>query len=185
MQLSRLSRTTMVLVALGVIAVVIVGAALAIGPLTRKYVATDKWCLDCHLPVDPTLDFSRDHPAGADQPPATCAQCHTLPGAIGAIYTYAHQAYLTDLYGTYRGPGVNRGGKWIAPVARRAYRSRDGMRATDSAGCRSCHIEAEIKPKKKRGQRAHDEALEKKLTCINCHYNLVHRAIDPREGFVK
>jgi hypothetical protein len=34
-------------------------------------------------------------------------------------------------------------------------------------------------------QAAHDEALEKDLTCINCHYNLVHRAIVPREGLVK
>ena len=55
----------------------------------------------------------------------------------------------------------------------------------DSVTCRTCHIESEIKPKRKRGQKAHDLALEKKQTCIECHTNLVHRQVGARKDAFK
>ena len=33
-----------------------------------------------------------------------------------------------------------------------------------------------IKPDRKRGQRQHAEAREKNITCIVCHYDLVHKS---------
>jgi nitrate/TMAO reductase-like tetraheme cytochrome c subunit len=63
---------------------------------------------------------------------------------------------------------------------------RDRLFESDSVTCRSCHIESEIKPKRKRGQKAHAKALENKDTCIECHDNLVHRYIDVRkDAFTK
>jgi len=178
-------RASIALIAVGVV-IVVVGAALAIGPITRNIIAQDGVCLACHAPTDPSLEVSARHPADTDKPAAACAACHIRPGFTGAIYAFGHFTNLTDFYGRFRSAYADRPGeKWIAPLARRAYRTRDGMRAANTAACRSCHIEEDIKPKKKRGQRAHAEALEEKLSCINCHYNLVHREVDPREDFVK
>jgi len=182
-ELSR--RVSVALIAVGVV-IIGVGTALAIGPITRNIIAQDGLCLTCHAPTDPSLEVSARHPADTDKPAAACAACHIRPGFAGAMYAFGHLTNLTDFYGRFRSAYTDRPGeKWIAPLARRAYRTRDGMRAANTAACRSCHIEADIKPKKKRGQRAHAEALEEKLSCINCHYNLVHREVDPRGDFVK
>ena len=54
----------------------------------------------------------------------------------------------------------------------------------DSARCRSCHVMEAIKPKRVRGENQHKEAMEKGITCIMCHYNLVHKAVEPSEAFL-
>ena len=58
------------------------------------------------------------------------------------------------------------------------------MLETDSATCRSCHEEDAIQPQRKRGQRQHEDARERGLTCIGCHYNLVHADVEPRSEFL-
>ena len=50
--------------------------------------------------------------------------------------------------------------------------------------CVSCHEEASIKPQRKRGQRQHAEARTNGTTCIDCHYNLVHKAVESSEAFL-
>ena len=40
-----------------------------------------------------------------------------------------------------------------------------------------------IKPKRRRGQRAHANALKNKETCNECHDNLVHREVPPQRAF--
>jgi len=59
------------------------------------------------------------------------------------------------------------------------------MLANDSKNCRTCHDMAAIKPKRKRGQKQHAEALENKTTCIVCHYDLVHKVVEPSDEFLK
>ena len=73
---------------------------------------------------------------------------------------------------------------WSAERARLAYAARDWFRGNDSATCRGCHEEASIQPQRKRGQRQHAEARDTGMTCIDCHYNLVHDEIEPRESFL-
>lgn len=65
--------------------------------------------------------------------------------------------------------------------AARAYRVRDRLMEYDSAPCRTCHIEEEIIPKEPRGQKAHEDALRDKDTCVECHNNVVHRYVEVRE----
>ncbi len=43
------------------------------------------------------------------------------------------------------------------------------------------HLEV-IKPKRRRGQRAHANALKNKEICNDCHDNLVHREVPPRRA---
>jgi nitrate/TMAO reductase-like tetraheme cytochrome c subunit len=39
----------------------------------------------------------------------------------------------------------------------------------------------EIEPKRERGVNAHNKAVEEDKTCIECHYNEKHRAVDVRD----
>jgi hypothetical protein len=42
-----------------------------------------------------------------------------------------------------------------------------------------------IKPERLRGQRQHAEAIETGTTSIACHYNLVHKEVEPSEEFLQ
>lgn len=173
-------------------AVVIVGAvaAIAFEPVTRNVVFRDFLCLGCHsaseyVPNAAMLGNSgrpitRVHPATPEGGETRCIECHLPPGLIGSAYAYTHVAMDTDLFGHWRDFDAKTKGKYLPPMARRAYSVQDRLLAYDSSPCRTCHIEAEIKPKKKRGQKAHKNALKNKETCIECHDNLVHRPIPLR-----
>jgi len=111
-----------------------------------------------------------------------CASCHIPEGLVAATYAHAVNG-ASVLWGefnlNYEDPEV-----WNAEKPRFAYAVRDWLRDTDSATCRACDEEQAIAPVRKRGQRQHKTARETGMTCIDCHYNLVHDKIDPRETFL-
>jgi nitrate/TMAO reductase-like tetraheme cytochrome c subunit len=195
MRISEIVGHRLVLVFLAVVVIFLIGGLFAYEPVTRNLVASDPVCAYCHLEreYDPAarLSFSQPHPAipEAGEPAAPearvedaqCVDCHLPEGFLAATFMYTHIASATDLFGHFRDRASERAGDWIPPSAARAARMRDRLFEYDSVTCRSCHIESEIKPKRKRGQKAHAKALENKETCIVCHDNLVHRYIEVRD----
>jgi len=167
-----------------VIAVVAIGVALAFEPITRTVVASQFMCLGCH--TNSEYDFreanspSKRHPATPDGGDAVCVDCHVARGRVNSVFVYTHYLDGTDLFGRLRERKAARFPAEVTPIGKKAYSVRDGLLEHDSAPCRTCHIESEIKPKRKRGQKAHANALKNKETCIECHYNLVHREVDLR-----
>ncbi len=178
-------RRAAVAAAIGVL--VVVGAAVAFEPLTHALAAHQFVCFGCHQateydPAEPGSP-SRVHPATTEGGATACAQCHLPPGWRNAAFVYAHYVIGTDFFGHVRDHKAERHGAAVTPIAFKAYNVRDRLLEYDSSPCRTCHIEEEIKPKRKRGQKAHARALEEHETCIACHYNLVHREVDPRLEF--
>ena len=196
MRISELFGHRMALL-LGVVAgAALIGWLFAYEPVTRNLVASEAVCSYCHLEREyvpaARLSYSIPHPATLSATPkegeeeARCVDCHLPEGFWAATFAYTHFASATDLFGNFRDRASERSGDWIPPSAARAYRMRDRLFESDSITCRSCHIESEIKPKRKRGQKAHAKALKNKDTCIECHDNLVHRYIDVRkDAFTK
>ena len=181
-----LSRTS-IIVSTSVLAVVILGLLLAWEPITRNVVSVDAWCVYCHgdreyLP-SARMSFSKVHPNEPEEgvEPVTCIGCHMPEGILASTYAYTHYLSATDLLGHFRDREGERSGDWIPMSAARAYRVRERLFEYDSVTCRGCHDFDNIKPKKKRGQRSHDRAVENKETCIECHNNLVHRYIEVRD----
>jgi len=147
---------------------------------------TDQFCTSCHsmsayVAESETYRSSshRNH-AGGVQP--GCADCHIPKGLVISAYTHVVDG-AADLWGQlnydYQDPEV-----WEKERARLAYAVRDTMRENDSVTCRSCHTESLIKPKRKRGQKQHETAKAEGMTCIDCHYNLVHDEVEPRDSFI-
>lgn len=169
------------------------GALAAFEPVTRGLVAQDAVCYFCHEEAEydaaskvlwnAVRPITRVHPATPKGGQAGCADCHLPEGLLASAYAYTHFLTFTDLFGNVRDHEAERRGPWVPHAAKRAYRVRDGLMESDSATCRTCHIESEIKPKRKRGQKAHANALKNKETCIECHDNLVHREVPPRGAF--
>lgn len=170
-----------------VVVMALIAVLFAYEPVTRNIVAAEPVCAFCHLEREYSpsarLSYSVPHPATPKEGEvaAQCVDCHLPEGFWSATFAYSHYLSATDLFGHFRDRASERAGEWIPPSAARAFRVRDRLLEYDSATCRSCHIEADIKPKRKRGQKAHQRALEKKQTCSDCHYNLVHREVDIRD----
>lgn len=186
MRMPRLfSRTTTIAIGIAVV-VAAIAAIMAFEPVTRNLVAANSVCAFCHLERDYSpvarLSFTTQHPVVPKQgkKAARCVDCHLPEGGLAAAFTYTHYISATDLFGNFRDREAERAGNWIPPSAARAFRVRDRLLENDSETCRSCHVEKDIKPKRKRGQNAHKNALKKKQTCSECHYNLVHREVDIR-----
>lgn len=171
----------------GIFAVALIGWCFAYEPVTRNFVAQDAVCTYCHLEREyqhtARMSFSKQHPVEPkeDDRIARCVDCHLPEGFWATTFTYTHFASATDLYGHFRDREGERAGDWIPLSAARAYRVRDRLMEYDSAPCRVCHIEEEIRPKEPRGQKAHEDALRDKDTCVKCHSNVVHRYVDVRE----
>ena len=115
---------------------------------------------------------------------AGCADCHIPEGLIAS--TWAHiKGGVKDGYAEWT-TDFSKPEAWEARKAELAYRVRDWLVETDSATCRRCHSKEEaIDPGFRRGQREHRLARREGVTCIVCHYNLVHEPVEPREEFVR
>lgn len=186
MRLPEFATRRVAIIAGTVVAVALIGWLFAYEPVTRNLIAQDDVCTYCHLEREyvPTvrMSWTKPHPATPEGGQARCVDCHLPEGFWPTTFAYFHFASFTDLLGGLRDIQTERTGDWIPPRAKTAYRVRDGLFADDSITCRGCHIESEIKPKRKRGKNAHKLALKEKQTCIECHYNLVHRNVDLREN---
>jgi len=103
-----------------------------------------------------------------------CSDCHVSENLTGAMID--HALGLRDLYARWIG-GIDTAAEFETIRADAANTARMAFFNSDSANCRSCHVMAEIKPEKKRGQVQHADAIENKITCIVCHYDLVHKSV--------
>jgi len=178
-----------VIIAAAVVVIAVIGWLFAYQPVTRNLIAQDSLCTYCHLEREyvPTvrMSWTRPHPATKEGGQARCVDCHLPEGFWPTTFAYFHFVSFTDLFGGLRNIQTERAGRWTPPRAKTAYRVRDGLFANDSKTCRTCHIESEMKPKRARGRNAHKLALKEKQTCIECHYNLVHRRVEPRDNAFK
>ena len=174
-----------------VISFIIGGIAGVIAALIAEKVdhltSTDEFCTSCHT-MQTYIAESETYKTSLHQTTTSgvrpgCADCHIPKGLVYATYTHVVNG-ASDIWGEitldYENPAT-----WEAQRSRLAYAARDWFRDNDSVTCRECHEESSIKPQRMRGQTQHAEALESGMTCIDCHYNLVHEEIEPRESFLQ
>ena len=167
---------------------VIVGLLLALGAEEMdRFTSTDTFCTSCHAMqtyiADSEIYQLSVHQTTTSGVRPGCADCHIPKGLVSATYTHVVNG-ISDIWGEisrdYDDPEV-----WNAEKARLADAVREWFRDNDSITCRECHEEASIKPARQRGQNQHREARETNMTCIDCHYNLVHEEIEPSESFLE
>lgn len=113
----------------------------------------------------------------------SCADCHVSERLVPAMWDHflGMKELIVHITSDVSKPG-NFDKNYRVETANRV---RLRMLANDSKNCRTCHDMTAIKPKRKRGQKQHAEAIESKTTCIACHYDLVHKEVEPSEEFLK
>jgi len=170
-----------ILLALAIAAIVAVPTTEAVD----RYFSSDRFCAQtCHV-MTATVAQEFQQSAHWTTPTGVrpaCADCHVSEGLTMAMWD--HVLGTHELF-AFAFRGIRTPEAFEEERAEAANRVRMKMLARDSDNCRSCHVMAAIQPERTRGQRQHAQALEHGTTCIACHYNLVHKEVEPSEEFLQ
>ncbi len=145
------------------------------------FTSSNEFCTSCHSMTyaDDVYKASAHYnsPSGVR---ASCGDCHVSEGVIMATYDHAvgTKDLLKQLFGpNYDDPVVN-----MLHLPEAAFAARDWFRDRDSATCKRCHTLDAIQGTRANTAAIHQEETAGK-TCVDCHYNLVHRKVPDQQTF--
>ncbi len=168
-------------------AVMVVGSIFVVIMDTTDYVfSTMAFCsTTCHVMEDNVYAELKEstHWNTSTGVRAKCADCHVSRRLSFAMID--HVLGMKELFVMLTHSGLDEPGEFEKLRPASADRVRLAMIKNDSASCRGCHDMEAIKPKRIRGQNQHEDALKNGTTCIICHYNLVHKEVEPSPAFNK
>ena len=160
---------------------VVVGAPVA--DEVDRYFSSNEFCgQSCHTMQATVATEFKESAHGTTKTGVVpeCRDCHVPDSLLGAYIT--HVKGISDLY-AHVVKGIDTVEEFEEVRAKGANQVRMHLVGNDSQNCRNCHVMEKIAPERKRGQRQHAEAREKDITCIVCHYDLVHKSAPLSEEF--
>ena len=145
------------------------------------FTSSNEFCTACHSMAyaEETYQGSA-HYRSASGVRATCGDCHVSEGVFAATWDHfiGGKDLLKQLFGAdYDDPVINR-----LHLPEAAFAARQWFRDRDSATCKRCHTLEAIEGKRANTAAIHRDETEGK-TCVDCHYNLVHRAVPDERTF--
>jgi len=147
-----------------------------------EYTNRMEFCLGCHEMTIPYEEYKQTiHYSNRTGTTVTCADCHVpsskTPGDYGRKVWRKIEA-ARDILGHLTGV-IDTKEKFDAHRLTMAEREWARMKKADSQECRNCHkFETMQKDKqKKRSVAKHEEAIEEKMTCIDCHKGIAHKPV--------
>ncbi len=145
------------------------------------YTSTNEFCTTCHAMTyaDESLRQTVHHDS-ASGVRASCGDCHVSEGLFAA--TWDHAMGARDLFKQLFGPDYDDPVINALHLPDAAFRARAWFRARDSATCKRCHVQEAILGKRVDTAAIHREETAGK-SCIDCHYNLVHRKVPDESTF--
>ena len=173
------------LLLVGVVILAASGTVVAVVDATDYYFSSQNFCVSaCHVmenTVYKELQKSKHWttPSGVR---AMCADCHVSGRLTFAMWDHfvATSELFVNMTNDFSNPEAF---EVLRPAG--ADRVRMEMLSNNSSNCRRCHVMEAIQPKLLRGQTQHKTALKEGTTCISCHYNLVHKEVEPSKAFLK
>lgn len=168
----------------GGLVVMLSGSALATLDVTDVYFSSENFCATtCHAmrsTVYPELQQSKHWTTPTGVRP-TCATCHVSGRLTLAMWDHfvSTTDLITQLTNDMSAPDSF---EKFRPAA--AEKVRLDMLENDSKNCHRCHVMEAIQPKLNRGKKLHAEAIKTGATCIECHYNLVHKDVPASQKFL-
>lgn len=146
-----------------------------------EYTGTEAFCTSCHSMSFAAEDYRQSaHFNSASGVRASCGDCHVSEGIFAA--TWDHIMGVSDLWKQIFGPDYDDPVITALHLPEAAFAAREWFLRKDSATCRRCHEQEAI-----HGSRLHTHAIHvedaKNKSCIECHYNLVHRKVPDQKTF--
>lgn len=144
--------------------------------------SSETFCTSCHsmeLVAAPYRESTHYRPASGVR--ASCGDCHVSEGIFAA--TWDHFVGAQDLYKQIFGPDYDDPVINALHLPEAAFAAREWFKNSDSATCKRCHLKDAIFGTRPDTMLIHREDAKAK-SCIECHYNLVHRKV-PDEAVFK
>ena len=156
-------------ISIGVLSIFASGFIVGVAPpLGMKATDNTDFCISCHTMTHLWEETKRStHHQNDKGVQVGCPDCH-VPHGVGN-YLLVKIAALHDVYSEFVNPALTKE-DYEDRRPRLAQKVREGYLANDSAQCRNCHVFENFT----RPIKAHNRAKKTGMTCIKCHYNLVH-----------
>jgi len=176
----------------GVLTILLVGIALGVifwGGFNTglEYTNRMEFCLSCHEMRIPYEEYKKTvHYNNRAGQQVTCSDCHVPGSKTPGDYTRKFVRKIEasrDVWGHLTG-SIDTKEKYEAKRKIMAEREWERMKSHDSTECRNCHKFERMDPEKtkKRARIKHEEAVEEKMTCIDCHKGIAHKPVHLEEG---
>lgn len=145
------------------------------------YTGSAEFCTGCHSMSFPADEYRKSsHYSSPSGVRADCGDCHVSEGVLAA--TWDHILGTKDLFKQLFGADYDDPVVSALHLPEAAFSSRRWFRRTDSATCKRCHELEAILGVRPDTAAIHREDAKGK-TCIDCHYNLVHRKVPDEQTF--
>ena len=145
------------------------------------FTSSNVFCTTCHSMTYAEESYEASlHFNSASGVRASCGDCHVSEGVFAATWDHAvgTKDLIKQLFGPdYDDPVIN-----ALHLPDAAFHARKWLKDRDSATCKRCHVLEAIQGKRANTAAIHLEETEGK-TCIDCHYNLVHRQVPDEQTF--
>jgi cytochrome c-type protein NapC len=141
-----------------------------------------EFCISCHEMTIPYEEYKKTaHYNNRTGTAVSCADCHVASSKTPNDYARKLTRKVVaarDIYGHLTG-SVDTPEKFDAKRLEMAKREWARMKAADSAECRNCHRfdKMDLSKQKKRARVKHEEAIEDRITCIDCHKGVAHKPV--------
>jgi len=150
--------------------------------MAMEWTNRSEFCTSCHEMTIPYEELKKTvHYKNRSGTTVNCSDCHVASSKTPTDYLYKSLQKLfaaRDIIGHIT-KVVDTPEKYEAHRLEMAKRVWDRMKSRDSKECRNCHSFATMDPdkQKSRSQIKHEEAQEDKITCIECHKGIAHKAV--------
>lgn len=146
-----------------------------------QFTSTTEFCTSCHSMEFAAESYRESKHFNSDSGVrADCGDCHVSEGVFAA--TWDHTLGTKDLLKEIFGPNYSDSAINALHLPDAAFAARQWFRDSDSATCKRCHVLEAIQGKRPDTPEIHRVDAKGK-TCIDCHYNLVHRKVPDEKTF--
>lgn len=150
--------------------------------MAMEWTNRSEFCTSCHEMTIPYEELKKTvHYKNRSGTTVNCSDCHVASSKTPTDYLYKSLQKLfaaRDIVGHIT-KVIDTPEKYEAHRLEMAKRVWERMKSRDSKECRNCHSFATMDPdkQKSRSQIKHEEAQEDKITCIECHKGIAHKAV--------
>jgi len=145
------------------------------------FTSSNAFCTGCHSMSYAEESYQQSaHFNSSSGVRASCGDCHVSEGVFAATWDHVMgtKDLLKQLFGPdYDDPVIN-----MLHLPEAAFHARKWFKSTDSATCMRCHELEAIQGKRANTAAIHREETDGK-SCVECHYNLVHRKVPDEQTF--
>lgn len=164
----------------GVAIALAVGATVGLEAIVfggESAISSTAFCTSCHSMSYPAKELRKSNHYGVMGADPDCRQCHiprglaNFPRAVWIHVVDGARGLVREFtvdYSTRK--------KFNKRRLKLAQHVRMTLKGWDSVTCRACHRHP--RPSAKSAKRAHKKMETEGATCIDCHQNLVHKAVE-------